>query len=284
MDLDTLTTAGTLAVALTITFLGISRLWQLLSGLVSATPVFADSRMREAAERLRERVERLSSSQSRYLAGIVVCGLIFLAALSLDISGLYQGYPDWQLRLVVIALTGTAGWMLYKVVRTLFTLSRARFDRDACIAIGHQLQQLAASHGTVFHDVEIGGGVVDHVLIGPGGACAVHVIAQPGKTGDASLDGEMLTVGNREPIRLDRYTNRVHKLGALFSKAAGNPVRVRSIIAVPGWEVSEQHSDKHLLVNERTLPMLTGWREQSDYLMDDDVRTIRTLLTEAGKR
>ena len=30
--------------------------------------------------------------------------------------------------------------------------------------------------------------------------------------------------------------------------------------------------------------MLTGWREQSDYLMDDDVRTIRTLLTEAGKR
>lgn len=284
MDLDTLTTAGTLAVALTITFLGITRLWQLLTGLVSATPVFADSRMREAAERLRNEVERLARNQSSYLAAIVVYGLIFLAALSLDVSGLYQGYPEWQLRLIVLALTGAAAWILYKVAGTLFTLSRARFERDACIAVGHQLQRLAASHGAVFHDVEIGEGLVDNVLIGPGGAYAVHVIAVRGKAGDATLDGEALTLGEREPIRLDAYTNRVHKLGALFSKTAGNPVRVRSVIAVPGWEVREQQSDRHLLVNERTLPMLTGWREQSDYLMDDDVRAIRTLLTEAGKR
>ncbi len=284
MDLDALTTAGTLAVALTIVFLGIARLWQRLSGLVSATPVFADSRMREAAERLRNEVERLARSQSSYLAAIVVCGLIFLAALSLDVSGLYQGYPEWQLKLIVLALTGAATWILYKVARTLVTLSKARFERDACIAVGHQLQRLAASHGTVFHDVEIGGGVVDNVLIGQGGAYAVHVVAARGKTGDATLDGETLTLGERDPIRLDGYTNRVHRLAALFSKTAGSPVRVRSVIAVPGWEVSEQHSDKHLLVNERTLPMLTGWREQSDYLMDDDVRAIRTLLTDAGKR
>ena len=284
MDLDTLTTAGTLAVALTITFLGITRLWQLLTALVSATPVFADSRMREAAERLRNEVERLTRNQSSYLAAIVVYGLIFLAALSLDVSGLYQGYPDWQLKLIVLALSGAALWILYKVGLTLITLSKARFERDACIAVGHQLQRLTASHGAVFHDVEVGEGLIDNVLIGPGGAYAVHVIAVRGKTGDATLDDETLTLGGREPIRLDGYTNRVHRLGALFSKTAGNPVRVRSVIAVPGWEVREQHSDKHLLVNERTLPMLTGWREQSDYLMDDDVRAIRLLLTEAGKR
>ena len=122
------------------------------------------------------------------------------------------------------------------------------------------------------------------MLIGPGGAYAVHVIAVRGRNGDATLDDETLTLGDRDPIRLDGYTNRVHRLGALFSKTADNPVRVRSVIAVPGWEVREQHSDKHLLVNERTLPMLTGWREQSDYLMDDDVRAIRTLLTDAGRR
>ena len=64
-----------------------------------------------------------------------------------------------------------------------------------------------------------------------------------------------------------------------IAQLLGHKVRVRSVIAVPGWEIGEQSSDKHLLVNERTIPMLRGWRDQSDYLMNEDVDALQKELT-----
>ena len=48
--------------------------------------------------------------------------------------------------------------------------------------------------------------------------------------------------------------------------------------------VDNQSSDGHLVVNERTLPMLRGWRDEADYLMDEDVQTLQQHLTKSGKR
>ena len=53
---------------------------------------------------------------------------------------------------------------------------------------------------------------------------------------------------------------------------------------VPGWDVAEQLGREHLLVNERTLPMLRGWREPSDCLMDDDAAAIQAELTRRCSR
>jgi hypothetical protein len=64
----------------------------------------------------------------------------------------------------------------------------------------------------------------------------------------------------------------------------GHKVRVRSVLAVPGWDIGEQSSDKHLLVNERTIPMLRGWRDQSDYLMNEDVDALQKELTARCRR
>ena len=50
------------------------------------------------------------------------------------------------------------------------------------------------------------------------------------------------------------------------------------------WDIEGQQGEKHLLVNERTLPMLTGWKSQSDYLMNEDVDAIRKFLVERGRR
>ena len=64
----------------------------------------------------------------------------------------------------------------------------------------------------------------------------------------------------------------------------GHKVRVRSVIAVPGWDIGEQASENHLLVNERTIPMLRGWRDQSDYLMNEDVDALQKELTARCRR
>ena len=64
-----------------------------------------------------------------------------------------------------------------------------------------------------------------------------------------------------------------------FRRLLDHRVRVRSVIAIPGWEIGEQSSEEHLLVNERNLPMLSGWKDQADYLMDEDVDALHKLLT-----
>ena len=69
-----------------------------------------------------------------------------------------------------------------------------------------------------------------------------------------------------------------------LSKKTGHDIRVRSVIAVPGWDINEQTSAEHLLVNERNLPMISGWKDQADYLMDEDVTTLQTYLTELCRR
>ena len=56
------------------------------------------------------------------------------------------------------------------------------------------------------------------------------------------------------------------------------------MITVPGWEIDSQNSDEYLIVNERNLAMLSGWKEQKDYLMNEDVDSIQKMLTERCTR
>jgi len=283
MTLDALTTAGTLAIVIAAMFLIAARIWRVLTSLAAGNPVFPESTMREAAQRFRDETDQLRSNYASYLAAAFVFCLIFAVAIGLDLRGFYEGYPAWQLSIVVVVLSTAAAFAFYKIVTTLRRLASARFRRDANIAVGHQLLRLAASQGAVFHDVEIGSGVVDHVLLGHNGAYAVHVIARRRRGhGRARLKGETLELGN-VGRSLEKYTNQVHKLSAAFANEAGHRIKVRSVIAVPGWDVEEQSSESHLLVNERTLPILTGWKNKSDYLMIEDVTAIQALLTERGK-
>ena len=265
-------------------FLASARLWNILAGLAVGASVFRDSTMREAAQRFRDESERLSRKNACYLSSVLISSIIFTIALALGFKGLYAGYPIWQLGIITVLLASFAVFVLYKLVTTLSRLGAARFRRDASIAIGHQLLRLSAAQGSVFHDVRIGDSVIDHVLIGHNGAYAIHVVACRNRGGRvARLVDENLKLGG-EVAGLQRFTNNVHKLSAAFSKLASHRIRVRSVIAVPGWNIDSQEGDKHLLVNERTLPVLTGWKSRSDYLMNEDVAEIQGFLTDNGKR
>ena len=56
------------------------------------------------------------------------------------------------------------------------------------------------------------------------------------------------------------------------------------MIATPGWEVSAQASEQFLLVNERNLAMMRGWKDEKDYLMNEDIEAINRFLTNQALR
>jgi hypothetical protein len=286
MSIEAISGAATVALTSTILFLLIAKSWHALSRTVGSTPSFADSIMHEAAQRFRDELDRISGSQAIYLSATLVFVVLFVSAYVLQAQNLFAGYPSWQLWLqfgflVMAALV--AGWRLG---RTVVAHRNVRFMRDASVAVGHQLQKISTGANRVFHDVKTTAGIVDHVLVGRSGVYAVNVVARRGrKDGNAVLKDSYLSFsGSDERTPIVDITASTARLEKEVCHLLGHKVRVRSVIAVPGWHIGEQASQNHLLVNERTIPMLRGWRDRSDYLMDDDVEALQEELTARCRR
>ena len=281
MDIEAISGAATVALASTILFLLVAKSWSALSRTVGSTPNFADSIMREAAQRFRDELDRLSSAQAIYLSGALVFLVLFAAAYVLQAQVLFDGYPSWQLWLQIGLLGLAALLAAWRLGRTILARRQVKFVRDANVAIGHQLQSIASGANRVFHDIETSAGIVDHVLVGQSGIYAVNVVARRGgRKGSATLrDGHLAFSGSNAKIPVTDTTASTARLEKEMCRLLGHKIRVRSVIALPGWDIGEQLSERHLLVNERTIAMLRGWKDQSDYLMNEDVDALQKDLS-----
>ena len=52
-------------------------------------------------------------------------------------------------------------------------------------------------------------------------------------------------------------------------------ITLRSVIAVPGWQIQGQAEGTQLVVNHRNIGMLRGWRDAREFLMDEDADTLQ---------
>ena len=286
MDIEAISGAATVALASTIVFLLVAKSWAALNRSVGSTPNFAESIMHEAAQRFRDELERLSASQAIYLSGTLVFLVLFAAAYVLQARSLFDGYPAWQLWLQIGFLALAAVFAAWRLVRTILARRQVKFVRDANVAVGHQLQQISTGANRVFHDVATSAGMVDHVIVGQMGVYAINVVARrSSRNGSARFNNNSIQFSNSDThVPVVGVTAGAVRLEKEISRLVGHKVRVRSVIAVPGWDIGQQSSDKHLLVNERTIPMLRGWRDQSDYLMNEDVDALQKELTARCRR
>ncbi len=285
MDIQAVSGAATVAVACAIVFLLVAKSWHLISSVFSGHPNFADSIMSEAAQRFRDELKQLSRTQSSYLGAALVFVVMYVSAIAFQGPELFVGYPEWQLYVVLTALACAALFVLYRLIRTVISWRALRFLRDANVAIGHQLQRIASAHGRTYHDVPTSAGVVDHVMVGQGGIYAINVVAKRHlKKTSVRIEENYLHFSNTDKTLsiLDAVakTNRLQKE---FRKITGKNLRIRSVIAVPGWNINDQTGNDHLLVNERNLPMISGWKDHSDNLMNEDVDALHRDLTDRCK-
>lgn len=281
MDIEAISGAATVALASTLVFLLVAKSWQVLSRAVGTNTPFANSIMREAAQRFRDEFERLTSSQSTYLSAGLVFVVLYSAAYVLNAERLFVDYPVWQLYMVLAVLVAAAMFALYRLTKTVLARYQIKMLRDANIAIGHQLQKTAAGFGRVFHDVQTANGIVDHVVVGQSGIYAINVFAcRAAKNGAVLINGNDLQLlpGDKDISIVDTIAKTV-RLEKELSALLDHRIKVRSVIAVPGWQVNGQDSEEHLVVNESNLPMLLGWKDQSEYLMNEDVDAIHAQLT-----
>lgn len=282
MDLEAISGAATVALTSTIVFLAIVKTWTLFSRTIASTPSFSDRIMHEAAQRFRDELDRLTTSQASYLTAALVFVMLFIAAYVLQAQQLFSGYPSWQLYLQLGFLGVVTIYAAFRLARTFLKRRDVKFMRDASVAVGHQLHQLTSEGTRVFHDVATSAGIVDHVIVGQKAIYAVNVVARRHRRkAYARLRGHELEFSDNSPelpiVDIIAKTTRLQKE---FRELLGQKLRLRSVIAIPGWDIGEQASDDHLLVNERNIAMITGWRDKTDYLMNEDVTALQKELTE----
>ena len=286
MVLEAISGAASIALACAVLVLLLVKTARVAAMPLSRGSRFANSIMVEAAQRFRDELNRLSGERAVYITGLLVFAATFIVAYVLEPKEIFAALPPWKHGLLLFLVIFAFACMLYRMSSVALESRRIEFIRDANIATGHCLQKMTGNNNRVFHDVPCESGVIDHVVVGLHGIYAVMVIARrPGKDNRVRLKGGAVAFApGVEWISLEEFGITVKQLSVQFRKQVGHEVHVRKVVAVPGWEVDVQQSSDYLLVNERNLVMMSGWKDSSDYLLNEDVELIHDFLTENSRR
>jgi len=214
-------------------------------------------------------------------AGFVLLS-VFVALLFAGSDHWWSDLEPWAWWLVALFLAAVAAYE----VQVFFGLWRARRRAaralDAHIATGQRLEYVAARGNYLFHSVPVGNERIDHVVLGTNGIYAVHVIDRP-VDGDpaARLErGSVVFGADEERHALAGWRRLVAQLARELEPALGRALTVRSVVVVPGREVSAAEEADTLLVNQSGLTMMTGWRDQRAFLLDEEVAALERRLSE----
>ncbi|HZD52655.1 MAG TPA: hypothetical protein VE175_06380 [Woeseiaceae bacterium] len=242
--------------------------------------------MPEPGQRARRDIVALERRQALFATTSIVFIAVFLSAYLLVPSSRFEGMPTWQIIVATAAGVAAIVWAAASLWRLTMARRRLAFVRDAGIVVGQGLQKLTGNQNRVFHDVPCGGLVLDNVVVGLHGIYAVYVIARrPGRHNKLRLRGDQLLFAPGDyRVALTPCIERSDLLARQLGKALKISLRVRTVIAVPGWEIEAQPGDACLIVNERNLVMLRGWKNADEYLMHEDVKRLEELLTDRCTR
>jgi len=85
--------------------------------------------------------------------------------------------------------------------------------------VGRMLEELAASDWHVIHDVSLGHGNIDHIVVGPGGLFTIETKSRRGKVFLDSIDQKMLGQAYAEKKTLETITAMPVRSLLVFSQA-----------------------------------------------------------------
>jgi Nuclease-related domain len=124
-----------------------------------------------------------------------------------------RGLPFALLSLVLIGVMGTAHRHLSPKVER--WLQGAEGEREVAAV----LTQLKADDWQALHDISLGGGNIDHILVGPGGIFTIETKSHRGRIGIDQIDPRMLKQAYAQKKLLERITRLDVQPLLVFSQA-----------------------------------------------------------------
>lgn len=282
--LEIVLTALMVAVLAAAGFVLLGWLWRQIAVRYRRRTPFADQMIYPAGERFRGSLRRADKLLGLYLGAVAVAVVVF----GLLFAGLSWRGPDpigdpapvWLLVAIGVLCAAAVGGAGYHVWHLWKERRKNQLAMDADIAVGNALKRTAARGGCVFHHVATGQSVIDHVVVAPYGAFVVNVAMKTPLGGEAEFSRTQLKFnGVTDNHPLGDAVRKSKWLSKRLAKVVGHPVKVRSVIVVPGWRVKSQGTENHLVVNERNVAMISGWTQEDAYLMEEEVAHIAQHLS-----
>lgn len=143
---------------------------------------------------------------------LIACAALLAMATAWTVFGL-RGMPLLLVELVAVGAM-LAGDRLYSAQADRW-LRGAAGER----AVGAVLAQLEDEGWRALHDISLGRGNVDHVLVGPGGIFTIETKSHPGRIGIDRIDPKMLKQAYAEKKLLENVTGLNVQPLLVFSRA-----------------------------------------------------------------
>lgn len=196
-------------------------------------------------------------------------------------------WVKWAMLLPLPFLFWDYCWLFLSAFRRYAALRR---EWHAKLAVGGVLKSLALSGHQVFHDVDVAGLAIDHVVAGPKGVFLVNVAVRPKPRVVKDAVVKILPVERqldfgylREFEAVFGATRRVTEMSRALEKLLGHKVRPVSAIVVPGWDTAPTEDGDHLLFSLSSLASLLNWAKPQHGLLTEDLPAINKHLTQMAR-
>ncbi|MHC1724967.1 MAG: nuclease-related domain-containing protein [Syntrophobacteraceae bacterium] len=199
--------------------------------------------------------------------------LIPLTSYSVYITHLYMGqlqanlYDTGFLGTVIV---GISAFYLAKLVRAWKERRKLRLAHDGEVAVAQELTPLMLAGYYVFHDFEAEKFNIDHIAVGRAGVFAIETKARTkrlagngGKDAEVIYDGRSLRFpSHTETKPIEQTKIQASWLSKWISSAVGEPVKVTSILTLPGWYIKRVTPDGIPALNPRQIPFYISKRKE----------------------
>jgi hypothetical protein len=204
--------------------------------------------LRAPGESISKRIELLNDDVDQYLT---ISGIVPLLCYSMFISTRYIANIQMSPIIFVIMAIGFLAYFGFRLYKTYIQRHKEQLGLDCERAVGQELNQLMLNGYHVYHDFQADNFNIDHVAIGENGVFAIETKGRPkpdrGRGQEDSkviYDGQTLQFPTwREKEPLEQAKRQAVWLSGWLTKAVGEQVPVKPVLALPGWFVDRKAKD-----------------------------------------
>jgi hypothetical protein len=220
---------------------------------------FSGKFFRSPGQSINRQLAEINDEITLHLVWIITIPILLYAYY---ISFLYFGTSKPSPTILVLTLILGAGFTAYCLVKFITLLNQRKLKRlgyEGEVAVGQELNHLMRHGYYVYHDFPAGKFNIDHIVVGPPGVFAVETKAHSKPTSkdrkaDAKVkyDGKCLRFTNATDVEsLEQAKRQAEWLSKWLRSAVGEAVRVRPVVALPGWFVERVASGGISVINPK---------------------------------
>jgi len=222
-------------------------------------PPFTDNFLRSPGESVNRRIMEINDKLTENLVLLITMPVLFYATY---ISLLHFGnsrLSTFTTAFYILAGIGLIAYYLFKLIKMLNSRRSYQLGYEGEIAVGQELNQLMRDGYYVYHDFPADKYNIDHVVVGTSGVFAVETKARSkatsaGSTSDykVTYDGNRLHFPKGTDVKsIEQAKRQAKSLSGWLSKATGEHVAVRPVLALPGWYVERTSSNGIPVINPK---------------------------------